>query len=67
MTTTIADQQYVDEALAALDQCNSDADLMNWDDRYTSNERYLALSNEQVKRLEAAYNKRVRWVCGVGA
>jgi hypothetical protein len=67
MTTTLADAQYVDEALAALEQCKTDADVTNWDDRWCSNERYLNLSERQVKQLEDAYDKRVAWICGVGA
>lgn len=67
MTTTLSDTQYVDDALAALERCKTDRDLSNWDDRWTNNERYIGLPENLVKRLEAAYDKRVRWVCGVGS
>lgn len=60
MTTTLADRNYVDEALSALDQCNTDADLVNWDDRFTNNERYINLSDKLISELEGAYDKRVR-------
>lgn len=67
MTTTLSDTQYVEEALAALERCETDRDLSNWDDRYCSNEIYIHLPEALVKRLEDAYDKSVRWVCGVGA
>lgn len=67
MTTTLADIQYVEEALAALAKCKTDNDLSNWDDRWASNERYLALPEKSVRELEAAYHKRLTSVCGVGA
>jgi hypothetical protein len=67
MTTTLEDARYVEEALAALERCETDNDLSNWDDRWGSNERYISLPDHLVKRLEAAYDKRLRWVCGVGA
>lgn len=64
---TMADKQYFDDALAALETCKSDRDLSNWDDRWASNEEYLHLPEKLVRDLEAAYDKRVRWICGVGA
>lgn len=67
MTTTLADAQYVEEALAALERCKTDTELTNWDDRWCSDYRYINLPEHQVKRLEAAYDNRVRWICGVGA
>lgn len=67
MITTLSDTRYVEDALAALKECKTDRDLMNWNDRWASNEQYIHLSDALVKRLEDAYDKRVRWVCGVGA
>lgn len=64
---TLADRQYFDAAIAELETCKSDRDLSNWDDRWCSNEQYISLPDHLVKRLEAAYDKRLRWVCGVGA
>lgn len=66
MIATLSDVQYVDEAIAALDRCKADADLSNWSDRWTNNEVYIALPEKLVNRLEDAFDKRVRWVCGVG-
>lgn len=64
---TLADRQYFDAALAALETCKSDRDLSNWDDHWASNEHYINLPESLVKKLEQAYDKRVRWICGVGA
>lgn len=65
--TTLSDTQYVEEALAALERCATDHDLSNWDDRFCSNETYINLPEKLVRDLETAYDKRLRWVCGVGA
>lgn len=67
MTTTLADVQYVDEALEALEAVTTDRGLSDWSDRFTNNERYIELADKLVKRLEDAYNKRADLVCGVGA
>lgn len=67
MIATLSDVQYVEEAIAALECCKTDSALSNWSDRWTSNEVYIALSEKLVRRLEDAFDKRVRWVCGVGA
>ncbi|WIY54111.1 hypothetical protein O9Z70_06215 [Devosia sp. YIM 151766] len=66
MIATLSDVQYVEEAIAALDGCKNDAHLSNWSDRFCNNERYISLSEKLVRRLEDAFDKRVRWVCGVG-
>lgn len=67
MTTTLADVQYVDEAIEALAEVKTDRGLSDWNDRWTNNERYIHLPDALVKRLEDAYDQRVRFVCGVGA
>lgn len=60
MTTTLEDANHVAEALVALAAVTDDAGLTNWDDRYTSNERYLNLPASLVMKLEDAYDKRLR-------
>lgn len=66
MITTLSDVQYVEEAIAALERCKTDTAPSNWSDRWTNNEVYIALPEKLVNRLEDAFDKRVRWVCGVG-
>lgn len=58
---TLEDRAYVTEALAALALCQTDADLVAYDDRYSNNERYIHLSEPLVREMEAAYDKRL-WV-----
>ena len=64
---TLSDAQYVEEALAALERCKADRDMSDWSDRWTNNERYIHLPDALVRKLEDAYDKRLRWVFGVGA
>ena len=61
---TLADEIYLSEALGALSKCNSELDLVNWDDRFASNEAYLHLPTAMVDRLEDEYRKRVAYVLG---
>ncbi|WP_323015692.1 hypothetical protein [Devosia sp.] len=67
MIATLSDVQYVEEAITALERCKTDAALSNWSDRFCNNERYISLPEKLVSRLEDAFDRRVRWVCGVGA
>ena len=61
---TLADEIYLSEALEALSKCTSELDLVNWDDRFASNEAYLHLPTVMVDRLEDEYRKRVAYVLG---
>ncbi len=61
---TLADKDYVAEALKALSECFTELELVNWDDRYASNEQYMHLSTLEVDRLESEYRKRVAFVLG---
>ena len=61
---TLADEIYLSEALEALSKCISELDLVNWDDRWASNEAYLHLPTAMVDRLEDEYRKRVAYVLG---
>lgn len=60
-------EAYTTQAIEALEQCKTDADLVAWDHTNTNNHQYLSLPDDLVKALEEAYDKRVRWVVGFGA
>lgn len=57
---TLDNTQYAEAATAALAECKNDSDLMEWDDRWTNNERYIHLPDALVKKLEGAYDTRIR-------
>lgn len=61
---TLADQAFLTEALEELAKCQTEAALVNWDDRFTSNEAYIHLPDALSQQLEAAYRKRVAHVLG---
>ena len=61
---TLADEIYLSEALEALSKCFSELDLVNWDDRFASNEAYLHLPTAMIEKLEAEYKRRVAFILG---
>ena len=61
---TLSDKDYLSEALAALAECITEFDLVNWDDRFASNEQYMHLPTNMIETLEAEYRKRVAFVLG---
>lgn len=61
---TLADQAFLTEALEELAKCHTEAALVNWDDRFTSNEAYIHLPDDLAAKLEAAYCKRAVHVLG---
>lgn len=66
MPPTLSDQTYVTDALAALGECKTDRDLTAWDDTWCNNEQYIHLPDALIRKLEEAYDDKVRWVCGIG-
>lgn len=61
---TLADEIYLSEALDALHRCVTELELVNWDDRWASNEKYLHLPTDMIDRLETAYKQRVTFILG---
>lgn len=59
-------ETFVSTALADLEKCQTDAEIIAWDDANTSNVTYLELPIDLIKKLEAAYDTKVRWVVGAG-
>ena len=62
--STLADREYLNEALAALSNCTTEFDLVSFDDKFCSNEAYLHLPTVMIDRLEDEYRKRVAFVLG---
>jgi hypothetical protein len=61
---TLADEIYLSEALEALSKCITEADLVNFDDQYCSNEKYMHLPTESIDRLENERLKRIQFLMG---
>ena len=61
---TLADQAFLNEALEALEKCHTEIALVEFDDRFCSNENYIHLPTDMIEKLEAAYRKRVAHVLG---
>lgn len=62
--TSLADRVYFEDAVKALEECHTETQLVNWDDRFTSNEAYIHLPDDLAAKLEAAYRRRVAHVLG---
>lgn len=59
--------KYVLEALRDVALVKTEEALLGWHDLYMNTVEYLALSEDEARQLERAYQKKAGWFMGVGA
>lgn len=59
-------ESFVEAAIDDLYECKTEEEISAWDDRTSSTNYYVELPLDLLKKLEAAYDTKVRWVVGAG-